>query len=316
MVTYVQAANANLRLQLQMQPSVVVFGQNVDAGSRLAGLAASFSTLDGVKVINSTNSENTLVGSGFGLMLREQPSLLLLKQADFLLLGIDQLVNTWNALRHSRSYVPFVIGVIVVDSGWEGPQSGFNNTSGIASLAGMPWYTPTGSRELELACAGAFGGGPQILAFSQRLFRDDVIADESDAEAPHSNCVSYRFNVDGPPRRKVLIFSLNFSLPQCLHLARTLRDASDTEVTVLSMFKGPVNTDAGLDDLTQGADEILIVSDEKNAGFGPATQLALELQSKRGGDSSGISICGRSDMPSWSVPASDVFDIRIDPSTA
>jgi hypothetical protein len=98
-------------------------------------------------------------------------------------------------------------------------------------------------------------------------------------------------------------------------LARTWRDTSDIEVAVLSMFKGPVNTDAGLDALIQGADEVLIVSDEKNTGFGPATELALELRVKRGGDTSGISIYGRSDMPSWSLPASDVFDIRIDPTT-
>lgn len=114
MVTYVEAANAALRTQLQAQDLIVVMGQNVDAGSRLGGLASSFSALPSVSVINSTNSENALVGCGFGLMLRDQPSLLLLKQEDFLLLGVDQLVNTWNLVRQSRTFVPFVIGVIEI----------------------------------------------------------------------------------------------------------------------------------------------------------------------------------------------------------
>jgi DNA (cytosine-5)-methyltransferase 3A len=50
------------------------------------------------RFINSTNAENSLGGFGFGLMINGASSVFFMKQLDFLLLGIDQLVNTYNII--------------------------------------------------------------------------------------------------------------------------------------------------------------------------------------------------------------------------
>ena len=311
MVTYVEAANTALRTQLQTQDSTVVMGQNVDAGSRLAGLASSFSAIPSVSVINSTNSENSLVGCGFGLMLRDQPSLLLLKQEDFLLLGVDQLVNTWNLVRGSRAFVPFVIGVIVVDSGWEGAQSSFNNTCAIASLARIPWYTPSGHRELQLAAEAAFSGGPRLLAFSQRLFRQDlrVPADYSSREGP--GYVSHAFPARLSASAQVVVFSINFSLPYCMELADRWRSHRGWDITVISLFEGPIRLDQALDELIDNADLVVIVSDEKSLSPTNAEYLERLVQTRRQASSGDVVVCRRVDFESWSLPSPDDLDLSI-----
>ena len=53
------------------------------------------------RIVNSTNAENSLCGFGFGLMIRGASAVFFMKQLDFLLLGIDQLVNTYNIIRNS-----------------------------------------------------------------------------------------------------------------------------------------------------------------------------------------------------------------------
>ena len=61
----------------------VVFGQNVSTGSCLGGLTRNFNNINSCSVLNTPNTENTLVGIGFGLMLGGTPSAFFMKQQDF-----------------------------------------------------------------------------------------------------------------------------------------------------------------------------------------------------------------------------------------
>ena len=123
---YVQYLNSLIKEQLSCQSDIVIFGQNIDAGSSLSGLTRGLSVKKGI-VINTQNSENLLVGAGFGLMLNSVSSVFFMKQMDFLLLGIDHLVNTYNIIRQVNPKASFTIFPITVDSGFEGPQSSLNN---------------------------------------------------------------------------------------------------------------------------------------------------------------------------------------------
>ena len=74
-------------------------------------------------------SSSTLHTIIFGLMLNNVSSVFFMKQLDFLLLGIDHLVNTYNIIRSVKKYLKssFTIMPIIVDNGFQGPQSSFNN---------------------------------------------------------------------------------------------------------------------------------------------------------------------------------------------
>ncbi|MBN2752116.1 MAG: hypothetical protein JXQ84_05345 [Rhodospirillaceae bacterium] len=175
-MTFVEYLNEQLRVALSLRPGpTVVYGQNVATGSCLSGLTRGMDTIPGCTTINTSNAENTLVGMGFGLMLRGVDALLCLKQQDFLLLGIDQLVNTWNALRHRDVRAAFAVITIVVDNGWEGPQSCLNNLDDFCSLSRIPGHVINTRHEADAVIHNTvFTSGVKIIALPQRLWRSPM----------------------------------------------------------------------------------------------------------------------------------------------
>ena len=97
---YIEFVNATLKQEVLKHEKLVLFGQNISAGSCLGGLTRGLKITENSKIINSTNSENSLCGFGFGLMMGGINSVFFMKQLDFLLLGIDHLVNTFNIIRN------------------------------------------------------------------------------------------------------------------------------------------------------------------------------------------------------------------------
>jgi len=113
----------------------VFFGQNVITGSRISGLGAHMDSLRNVSSFNTQNSENTLFGMGFGLSIEGIPSIYLMKQHDFALLAIDHMVNTARLLQNHSNLATFLVLMVVVDSGYEGPQSNLNNLDDLYSIS-------------------------------------------------------------------------------------------------------------------------------------------------------------------------------------
>ena len=99
---YLNFINEQIRSTIEKNDNLVLFGQNISAGSCLGGLTKNLKVNENSKIINSTNSENSLCGFGFGMMMNNVSSVFFMKQLDFLLLGIDHLVNTYNIIRSSR----------------------------------------------------------------------------------------------------------------------------------------------------------------------------------------------------------------------
>ena len=95
---YIEFINNLIKQEVSGAENLVLFGQNISAGSCLGGLTRDLSVSNNSKIINSTNTENSLCGFGFGLMMNGVSSVFFMKQLDFLLLGIDHLVNTFNVI--------------------------------------------------------------------------------------------------------------------------------------------------------------------------------------------------------------------------
>lgn len=113
----------------------VFFGQNVITGSRISGLGARIDSYKNILSVNTQNSENTLFGMGFGLSIEGVPSIYLMKQHDFALLAIDHMVNTARLLKNRSNLATFLVLMVVVDSGYEGPQSNLNNLDDLYSIS-------------------------------------------------------------------------------------------------------------------------------------------------------------------------------------
>jgi pyruvate dehydrogenase E1 component beta subunit len=130
------------------------------------------------------------MGIGLGCSLKGIPSLYLMKQHDFALLGFDQLVNTYNLIRRKRMKAPFVVGMVVVDSGFEGPQSNLNNLDDFASITKANVHIMSTFEKINELKRGDLTNDLHFLAISQKNLKEQI----SQQLAKHVTQNSY-FNV-------------------------------------------------------------------------------------------------------------------------
>lgn len=175
-MNYIEFVNDLLKKQVSVKEELVIFGQNVSAGSCIGGMTRGLTVPKSGRIVNSTNSENSLCGFGFGMMINGISSIFFMKQLDFLLLGIDHLVNTFNVIRNHKHAASFTIFPIVMDNGYQGLQSSSNNFADFCSIARIKGYTITNKIDAEkIISSKLISPGFRIIAISQRMFKDELI---------------------------------------------------------------------------------------------------------------------------------------------
>ena len=251
---------------------LAMFGQNIAAGSCLGGLTRNLPTGPARRVLNTPNVENTMVGAGFGMMITGVSSIFFMKQQDFLLLGIDQLVNTYNYVRLRPPTASFTIVNIVVDLGYQGIQSSLNNFADFCSIARVPGYAVTNRQDADdIFAKQLISPGFRIIGVSQRLFHNELIDWTEGPTESINNGDIFRYSRGSD----VTIAAFNFSFPQALELCRDFaqRGVSASLFSVNAAL--PVDWSPILDDArrTRG---VVILDDSKSANR-PCHTLAVAL---------------------------------------
>lgn len=222
-MTYLSYINERIRAEVTKH-SVVMYGQNITRGSCLGGLTRGIEAGKGGRTINTTNAENTLTGLGFGMLLEGQPSIFFMKQMDFLLLGVDQLVNTYNNIRSTRApdtLGSYTIFPITVDSGYQGPQSSLNTLADFCTIAKLRGYTLTNKWDTDrILSQHLISPGMRLITVSQRQFSDELLALPEPLYVSSDDTV-FQYAAGSA----ATIVSFNFALPQALKLHAALHQA-------------------------------------------------------------------------------------------
>jgi pyruvate dehydrogenase E1 component beta subunit len=302
-VNYIQTVNKALHAAVETaRGPLVVFGQNVSTGSRIGGLTAGIDSAPGRTVVNMPNIENAEVGMGLGLMLQGVSSVFVMKQQDFLLLGIDQLANTYNVLRGRDLQASFTILTIVVDSGYEGPQSCFNCFSDICSISRVPGFAVTNRRDIERVFARhTMAPGLRIIGVSQRMFRQEAIDLPDAADCGEgAEIFSYGRGNDAT------IVAFNFAMLQALEIADAFR-ADGSSVSLFSVNAMlPSGWKAVLDDVKR-TQRLIVVDDSKSVNR-TSDRLLAEAASVCPSDS--IVAVRRQFSEGWYRPNADTFNVE------
>jgi len=215
---YVSYLNELYRNRISKFDEFVLYGQNVSTGSCLGGLTRDFQKIKGCNVFNTPNTENTLVGLGFGLMLSGTSSAFFMKQQDFLLLGVDHLRNTYNFMRQQAPSASFTIVNITMDAGYEGIQSSLNNIPDFCAIASCEGYTISSKQEAVSVIGLCFAKpGFRIISVSQRLFGTEILDFQDQVSQKDDFVMEYQQGGD------VTIACFNFSLPQGKQLCDQLK---------------------------------------------------------------------------------------------
>ena len=273
---YLQHVNGLIRSTLSSHTGpVVMFGQNIAAGSRLSGLTRDLPSGGNHRVLNTPNVELTMTGVGFGLMMTGVSGVFFMKQQDFLLLGIDQLVNTYNYVRQSAPRASFTIVNIVVDLGYQGIQSSLNNFADFCSIARMPGYAITNRHDAEtILPRHLVAPGFRMIGVSQRLFGTEVLEWTDGPVTADANGDIHRYGNGSD----VTIVACNFSFPQGLTLARDLRERGLSASLFSVNAALPVDWTPILDDAAKTR-KVVILDDSKSANR-PCYALATSLHER------------------------------------
>ncbi|MBT3297525.1 hypothetical protein HN385_01230 [archaeon] len=215
---YITYVNQLIKELVAEPEEIVIFGQNVSAGSCISGLTRGLTVKKDGLILNTSNSENSLCGIGFGLMLSKVPSIFFMKQQDFLLLGIDHLVNTYNFIRTKKPESSFTIFTPIIDNGYQGLQSSLNNFSDFCSIARIPGYAITNKVDAEkILKEHLISPGFRIIGISQRLCSEEILCPSLVNTDEKGNIFKYYSGNDAT------IVCFNFSFPQGLELYNKLK---------------------------------------------------------------------------------------------
>jgi pyruvate dehydrogenase E1 component beta subunit len=275
-----------------------IFGQNIISGSRISGLGNNLDNLNNVKAINATNSENSLMGLGLGLALEGVPAIFLMKQHDFALLGLDQLTNTVNLISSQGFKESFIVLMVVVDSGYEGPQSSLNNIDDFASLTRSPIYLLNSKESIENAFVNAETPGLHMMVLSQKTMKKPLVNNIGGIQKIGS-LIKYQKNSDGHKAENLIIYTgINLEL-----LNRVIELSFEDEIFFDIMVVSDISPKSELDynDYFTDYRKIAIIHDSKSiftASHYMATK--IDISNKR------IRIFTRQASNIWATTNSDV----------
>ncbi|MBU4415145.1 MAG: hypothetical protein KJ976_08600, partial [Proteobacteria bacterium] len=226
-----------------------------------SGLTRNLKVQENSLIINTPNSENSLCGIGFGLMLSNVASVFFMKQQDFLLLGIDHLVNTFNFIRLKKPSASFTIMNIVVDSGYEGPQSCLNNLADFCSISRTPGFTITNKIDAEqIINSQLVSPGFRIISVSQRLANKDVIETEKIFSRSDDTLFKYTEGNDAT------IVCFNFTFPQGQELYKKLKNKNINSSLFSVNTPLPIDWNEIIQDVKKTGN-IVIIDDSKSSNL-------------------------------------------------
>jgi pyruvate/2-oxoglutarate/acetoin dehydrogenase E1 component len=272
---YIEKVNALIRDAVANVERPVVFGQNIDAGSCLGGLTRGMKSGPGGVIWNSTNAENSLVGFGFGIMMNGGRAGFFMKQMDFLLLGVDQLVNTYNIIRNvgiQPKTGGFTILAAVVDSGYEGPQSSLNNFADFCSIARVPGFAITNKTDADfLLPKYLLQPGFRIIGVSQRLEKMEII-DPGEPVRIYGDGEIFRYGVG----TAITVACFNFAFPYGAEIAKRLSEEGlETTLFTVNAMHSP--TWEPIMESVKHTKKLIVIDDSKSMNL-PCMKFVAEVR--------------------------------------
>jgi len=264
MTSYISAVNEAIADRVAKLPNAVVYGENIDNGSMMSGLSRNLSVRDDGRIINVGNCEQTHCGVGFGLMLKGVPALLIAKQMDFMLLGVEQMVSTYSNIRSHRDMSTlgsFTIISVICDQGYQGPQSSFNGLGDICSMARIPGYTVTNSQDTSRVLQSQLGRpGLRFICLSQRLYPTEFI--ELDLVRATDDCSLFQY-YEGDD---ATIVCFNLSLPEGLTLHQKIAENGRSAALFSANYVFPQDWQLIRESLTRTR-KLVVIDDSKSVGL-------------------------------------------------
>tara|TARA_B100001175_G_C19404852_1_gene588140 strand:+ start:12 stop:1058 length:1047 start_codon:yes stop_codon:yes gene_type:complete len=174
-MNYAEAINDAMIIAMSKDKKVICYGLGVDDPKRIFGTTQHLKERFGPdRIFDVPTSENALVGIGTGLAIGGYKPIFVSQRFDFILLAIDQIVNSaakWYHMFGSKSHIPLVLRLIV-GRGWgQGPTHSQSFHSWFANVPGLKVVIPSNAIDAKgLLLSSIFDKNPIIFVEHRWLY--------------------------------------------------------------------------------------------------------------------------------------------------
>ena len=147
LITYSEAINLGIKIAMRNNKNLIIFGLGVGDPKNIFNTTTDLiKEFKKERVFDVPSSENALTGIAIGASLNGVPSILTHQRLDFLLLSMDQLINSASKMHYmfgSKVNVPITIRCMI-GRGWgQGPTHSQNFQAALAHFPGLKIMMPT-----------------------------------------------------------------------------------------------------------------------------------------------------------------------------
>lgn len=296
---YAAAINEGLHQLLSEDPGVFILGQGVDnpwyVGQTAVGLVDRFGR---DRIIDPPISENGMNGFAVGAALAGMKPILIHPRLDFLLYGLDQIINqasNWSYVFRGQLGVPLVLWGIINRGGEQGAQHSQAVQATFAHFPGLKVVMPTTPYDAKgLLVAAVRDPNPVIFIDDRWLYKQESHVPEEIYEVPIGKAEVMREGAD------VTIAATSYMTLLSMQAAADLeRSGISAEVLNLRSLK-PLDENAILRSVKKTGR--LVVADGSWRSFGAAAEIAALVAEKGFGDL--VAPISRVTLPDTPAPSS------------
>ncbi len=241
-LTYSLAINEALHQTMGEDASVFLIGQGVKSpwyvGNTTRGLLERFGPW---RVIDTPVSENATNGAGVGAALAGMKPVVVHPRVDFMLYGLDPIINeaaNWSYMCGGRSSVPIVIWAIVNRGGEQAAQHSQALQSLFAHIPGLKVVMPSNPYDAKGLLISAIRDPNPVIYMDERwLYSLEADVPEESYEIPLGKAAICK------PGSEVSVVATSYMVQESLKAAASLEaEGIDVEVIDLRTLK-PMDTE-------------------------------------------------------------------------
>jgi len=273
-MSYAGAINNALDQALALDPGVVVYGIGADGPAGIFGTTAGLAERHGGRrVFDVPIAEQALTGLAGGAANAGLRPVLVHQRLDFMLYGVDMLVNwlsMWRFVSGGRAMLPLTIRAIV-GKGWgQGPQHSKSLHSWFAHVPGLQVVMPATPADAKgLLLASIFSNDPTLVIEGRQLY---AMEEEVPVEP-------YRLRLGRAALRRaggdVTIVAIGAMVAEALAAADSLAAAGCAAEVVDLRCLAPLDLDTVLASVSRTGR--LVVADPGWQRFGAAAEIVASV---------------------------------------
>ena len=277
-LSYRDALNEAMMLEMDRDPDVFVFGLDVDDHKRIFGSTAHLLEKFGPdRVFGTPLSEDAMTGMALGAALEGMRPIHVHIRADFLLLGMNQIANMISIARYmaaGKIKVPLVIRA-VVGRGWgQSAQHSKALHSMLAQIPGIKVIMPATPNEARGMLISAVRDDNPVIQLEHRWLYDvEGVVDSSTDGIPLEEHVVLREGSDAT------VVATSWMTVEAMHAAEILQRQRGVEVEVVNArCAAPLDDSVILESVTKTG--VCVVADNDWLHCGLSAEIATRVMTR------------------------------------